>query len=291
MSFPSNTFSHFSSVFLLIISLLCVCSCEDSVKLNLPVSEEKLVVNGWITNQNKSHEIVLNQTVSFNSSNVYPVVSDAVVYLTDRLSFRYDFIEIGSTGIYKSDSLNLIGKQGEAYTLHIVLKNGKEYESNREVLHQLPELKILSSDFFFDAGLPIVDPDAKKFFLQGQIQDLPNIKNYYRWKISVNGKERNSPKDLFLFDDKFTDGILFNIKAINVTMENGDQVALQHASLTEQAYRYFEQLSDQLSSGIIPNAPPSIVLGNIKNINDSTEIVLGYFGASAVSTSQIEIIL
>jgi hypothetical protein len=283
--------SLIGSAFFLTISLLYVCSCEDPVILNLPVSKEKLVVNGWITNQNKSHEIVLNQTVSFNSSNVYPAVSGSAVYITDRLSFRYDFIEIGNTGIYKSDSLNLIGKQGEAYTLHIVLSNGKEYESIREVLHQLPELKELSSDFFFDAGLPIDNPDAKKFFLQGQIQDLPNIRNYYRWKISVNGEERNSPKDLFLFDDKFTDGILFNIKAINVTMKIGDQVTLQHASLTEKGYKYFEQLSDQLSSGIIPNAPPSIILGNIKNIKDSTEIVLGYFGASAVSVSQIDIIL
>jgi len=290
MNCENNKYSPAASTIFLIVSLFYISSCEDPVTLNLPVSEEKLVVNGWVTNENKSHEIILNQTVSFNSSNIYPTESGAVVYVTDSLSFRYDFIEIGSTGVYKSDSLILIGKQGDSYTLHIVLSNGKEYKSNREVLHQLPELKELSFDFFFDAGLPIDNPDAKKFFLEAQIQDLPNIKNYYRWKISVNGEERNRPEDLFLFDDKFTDGILFNIRAINVNMKLGDQVTLKHASLTEAGYKYFEQLSDQLSSGIIPNAPPSIVLGNIKNVNDSTEIVLGYFGASAVSISQIEII-
>lgn len=274
-----------------IIAGISFLSCEDTVVLDLPNGNDKLVVNGWITNENKVHKITLHKTVRFNSINDFPPVSGAEIYITDRLSFRYDFLEIGSSGVYASDSLLLIGKQGEAYTLHIKLENGSEYISKREVLNQLPELSDLSTDFFFDPGVSIDDNEARKYYLIGQVNDIPNINNYYRWKINVNGIDRNGPDDIFLFDDKFSDGLLFEIEAINVTMQIGDIVELQHMSMTESAYKYYEQLSEQLSSGIIPNTPPAIIFGNIENINDSTEVVLGYFGASAISNSNLIISL
>lgn len=272
---------------ILIIVISCITSCEDPVILNLPTGDEKLVVDGWMTTENKPYSIEIYKTIGFNNQSSYPPENNAEVYVTDRLSFRYDFDEVGQTGVYESDPLELIGKQGEAYILHITLSDGSMYESKREVLHPLSELSNVSSNFFFDPGLPVEDPEAKQYFVQGLVRDIPNVKNFYRWKITVNDILRNKPEELLLFDDKFTDGVNFNIRANNITMEANDRVILEHRSLTEDAYNYFQQLSAQLSTGLVPNTPPAIIFGNVRNINDSTEIVLGYFGASSVSQANL----
>jgi len=273
--------------YLMIAISLMVLSCEDPVILDLPVGEEKLVVNGWITNEKIPYSIQLYKTIGFNDQSDFPPVSNAEVYITDRLSFRYDFVEIDQSGFYQSDTSSLQGKQGEAYILHIELEDGTIYQSEREVLNPLSEISNVSSDFFFDPGLSVDDIDAKIYFVQALINDISNVNNYYRWKITVNGILRNKPEELLLFDDKFTDGATFRIRASNVTMELNDVVVLEHRSLTQSAFVYFQQISSQLSSGLVPNTPPAIIFGNIINVSDSTEVVLGYFGASAVSKFEL----
>lgn len=279
--------NHIFFINLLIFLSLLVLSCEDPVVLNLPKGEEKLVVDGWVTNENIPHLIALFKTINFNSQNNYPPESNATVYITDKFSFRYDFIEVDQSGIYKSDTSLFKGKEGEAYILHIILADGSTYKSKSEVLHPLSEITNVSYDFFFNPILPIDDINAKRYFVQAFINDIANVNNFYRWKITVNNVLRNKPEDLLLFDDKFTDGITFRVRANTIIMKKNDVVILEHRSLTKNAFNYFQQISVQLSSGLIPNTLPVIILGNIKNVNDSTEIVLGYFGASAISKSHL----
>ncbi len=273
----------------LAIVISITLSCEEEVNLKLPVGDEKLVVDGWITNEKKPYAIRLYRTIGFSNADDYPPVNEAEVFITDRLSIRHDFIENGITGIYKSDTALFVGKQGEAYVLNIILKDGTTYQSRREALNPLSEILNIRTNFFIEAGLPVNDPKSRKYFIEAFVNDIQNVRNYYRWKIYVNGELRNTPNELFLFDDKFFDGVIFRVSANKITMEENDVVVLEHRSLTANAYSYFEQLEAQLSSGIIPNTPPAIVFSNIRNVADSTELVLGYFGASAVSQTEIVI--
>jgi hypothetical protein len=59
-------------------------------------------------------------------------------------------------------------------------------------------------------------------------------------------------------------------------------------SLTEAAYTYWNNLRKNNSEVTdIFGKQPAIVNGNIYNVNDSLELVLGYFGVSAVTIKRI----
>jgi hypothetical protein len=60
-------------------------------------------------------------------------------------------------------------------------------------------------------------------------------------------------------------------------------ILIKQYSLTQQAYDYWENVKEQLEgAGSIFSPPPSQIIGNVYNIDDDTELVLGYFQVSAV---------
>ena len=63
---------------------------------------------------------------------------------------------------------------------------------------------------------------------------------------------------------------------------------MQQTSLTEDAYRFWDQLQKTTQNlGGLFDPLPSQVKGNIVNENNSEEIVLGYFSGGTVETKRI----
>lgn len=64
----------------------------------------------------------------------------------------------------------------------------------------------------------------------------------------------------------------------------------QHA-ITEEAYNFFQAIEQQSgSTGTIFDPPPSEIKGNIYNVNDPNEQVIGIFDASSVAVKEITIL-
>lgn len=64
----------------------------------------------------------------------------------------------------------------------------------------------------------------------------------------------------------------------------------QHA-ITQEAHYFFRVIEQQKgSTGTVFDPPPSEIKGNIFNIKDEHEQVIGFFDASAVSTMEITIL-
>ena len=104
----------------------------------------------------------------------------------------------------------------------------------------------------------------------------------------VNNELRNSPEELVLFDDQFTNGNSFKYDAGNVLFTQGDEVFFQHMSLSIGAYGYYKNIRDQISNSTLsPRVIPGIIEGNMTNQNDPDELVLGYFGASEISNISV----
>ncbi len=102
-------------------------SCLDSYTLNTEGYDNLLVVDGLITDENKSHNITLTRYTSDIDEDL-PFETGAMVYVTDSNGVMYYFQE-NSSGIYSSDSTDLIVKEGDKYTLHIQTEDGVTYES------------------------------------------------------------------------------------------------------------------------------------------------------------------
>jgi len=264
--------------------------CEDSINLDLPVGSARVVISGWITNMEESHTVSVSRIVGFNDQTTNPGISGAEVYVLDRFSNRFDFTETNVTGIYKSNANELIGVTGNAYVLHVNIQGGSQYVSSWEVLNAVSELDTVFFDTSFDPQLPLTDPNAKIYLTKGSIRDIPNVRNFYRWKMYINDTLKNKPEEIVIFDDKFTNGNIFETKVTDVFLKSGDKLKLEQWSLTQQAYDYYSLLISQISSDQIgPNTPPSVLKGNILCLDNKDELVLGYFGASEITVKYAEV--
>ena len=62
-------------------------------------------------------------------------------------------------------------------------------------------------------------------------------------------------------------------------------VEIRQSSLTPDAYRYFKLLENQTqNTGSLADTPPSPLVGNVRNLGDEHENVVGYFTASATAS-------
>ncbi|MCP9766675.1 DUF4249 domain-containing protein [Lacihabitans sp. LS3-19] len=115
---------------------------------------------------------------------------------------------------------------------------------------------------------------------------LPSI-NYFDyfceslcWDIFLGSK-------IDIFSDLYTDGKTQYDKLvaqIPLYQSNPCLVVVQQYSMNPNAYRYLKLIEDQsVNTGTLADTPPAPIKGNVRNVNNESEIVLGYFGVSAVS--------
>ena len=93
--------------------------------------------------------------------------------------------------------------------------------------------------------------------------------------------------ELNLLDDRFSNGGLIRaqrVAQIPLYSKEHCLVEIRQSSLTRKAYNYFKHFSDQTqNTGGLADAPPAALVGNVRNITQPGEPVIGYFTASSVS--------
>ena len=96
--------------------------------------------------------------------------------------------------------------------------------------------------------------------------------------------------DLVLFDDQFNNGSLIKglrVAQVPVYSKEHCLVEIRQSSLTATAYSYFKKLNEQTQkTGGVADTPASIPAGNVRNQTNQTEVVAGYFTASAVASQR-----
>ena len=94
---------------------------------------------------------------------------------------------------------------------------------------------------------------------------------------------------LSLFADRFTDGqpqVGRLVAQIPVYQKDPAQLDIEQLSLTAGAYRYYKLFADQTqNTGTLADTPPAPTAGNVRNLNDDGENVVGYFSASSVAVN------
>ncbi|HLL97180.1 MAG TPA: DUF4249 family protein [Spirosoma sp.] len=92
---------------------------------------------------------------------------------------------------------------------------------------------------------------------------------------------------LDVFDDQFTNGGLIakrKVGAIPFYQHSPCLVELRQGSLTKDAFRYYKLFQDQTqNTGGLADTPPTALIGNVHNVANPGEAVIGYFTASGIS--------
>ena len=262
-----------------------VSACEESVNLDLPKGTPRVVIGGWISDEAVPYRITVSQTIGFNDQETDPAIQARNVYVTDNFSNRYDFEHTQEQGVYESDPLDFVGVVGRRYTLHVIFFDETRFQSTTETLQKVSQLDTIFFEPSFDPEFVIDDPRASIFLIRGRIDDIPNVENYYQWKVYVNDTLRSRPEELIIFNDKFTDGNFFETRITNLFLKQKDTVRIEHSSISEQAFDFYSLLISQTQSNRVgPGSLPTPVVGNMGNVTNPQEMVLGYFGASQIQT-------
>ncbi|HEV7348685.1 DUF4249 domain-containing protein [Telluribacter sp.] len=136
----------------------------------------------------------------------------------------------------------------------------------------------LGNDLFEDCFYP-----PSTYFSGGLMPDW-----VYDYKCRTKCWAIFSSVELNLFADGYTDGgPILNRKVARIPFfqHGGCLVELRQSSLTPSAYRFYKDLEDQTqNSGGVADPPPTASIGNVKNVSNSRELVVGFFTASAVTT-------
>ena len=283
-----------SLIFSLYLAMMC-SGCIDPYETIVEEGEQRLVVQGEITSADGPYQVVLSYSGNYSKlvDGVTEFISDAYVCIHDDHGNCSELFE-DTRGIYKTLDNGFKGEIGHSYYVEIILPNGKRYLSEPELMIRPPEISRIYAEYHEETDL---DPEG--FYVYVDVEDPSDQVNFYKWETvswylySWDPCWRRVP-DFSPFNiesDKNINGNKIARQLVKIVPYNGRLpyvVTTYQLGLSEPAYNFLKNLNDQINlTGSIFDPPPTFIWGNIKNVEDPDEIVLGYF--IAAGTTNIEI--
>ena len=108
--------------------ILLFSACTERIEIDLNTGENnRLVVEGGITNETKIHTIKLTRSSNYFYNEVQPIELEANVSISDDVN-TFVLNDTDNDGIYETQA-NVTGIPGKEYTLNIELKDGSQYSA------------------------------------------------------------------------------------------------------------------------------------------------------------------
>jgi len=296
--------------------VLFFTSCIDEIQLDTDGGEARIVIEGAITTKAPPYTVRVRQTGQFarGAAAVQYPVNGASVRLFDNAGNSEVLVE-SKDGEYQSSATGMQGEVGKNYHIEVTLPDGTVYASRSERINPVPEIDSLSfeetlRETVTPAGNTLETPVVELFVHTDLSSKEPT---FLRWRAfgeyefvessqlvgfppgpkSCYVKENIDFDQVFIFSNENTDGN-FSLQQKLVEERIDDRFGFKYSfyveqySITENAYRFWEAVEREFNrSGDLFEPPPALIQGNMINKNDPTEIVLGYFSASAVSDDRI----
>jgi hypothetical protein len=278
----------------LILLLILFFSCQTEIDVKVPEYYDKLVVEGYIENDEypvvslyRSAPYFSKMSLEYLMNNI--LVRDAKVFITssegeEQELFINNFLQPSFEYplFYAYTTKNLVGKLNTSYTLRIEWDD-KVYSSETKILNTFD----LDSAFFVPRfGHTEIDSVAN---LRIAMKDNGKSGNYYQFKVKIHCKEFYDRLWITTipaaFDDSPFKGQSFNYEIIRgapstVFMPDmtdkerrrymrgnyriGDTVYMKYALLDESSYLFWQSASDDLTFGQNPFMSPMPIISNIR---------------------------
>ncbi len=300
------------------VGLFCIFlqSCIYEYNPELSKYNDLLVVYGMITNAKGPHEINLTRTTTVYGNKSQPE-TNANVTITDDKGNSIKLIEKGKGNYFTPD--NFVGIIGDSYKISITISNGKHYESDFVKMVDVPQIKDVTTEYQTKMDSK-TGAELKGYQFYIDVDGSAGAQKYYRWEMEEtweismpyninfywNGDtlvEKTFPKRCWRHA-KVNEIIIANtldyqsntIKKLplNYTTTETERLSIKYRlwvnqyALSEKSYLYWKgQVENSQQQGSLYDKQPYQVIGNIKCIDNPSEIVLGIFEASAISSKQV----
>lgn len=261
--------------YLFILSVLLLqTSCEDIIDLELNNAEPKLVVEAsinWIKGTSGNEQLIkLSLTAPYFDS-IIPPATGALVSITDEANIIYNFVEEGTTGIYRNQGF--VPRLNNTYSLSITYND--EVFFAKETLKSVVPIDYVGQTI--TGGFSGEDTELKAYYT-----DPVDERNFYFFEFS---NTISSVPSLAVYEDQFNNGNQIFGFYSDEDLEVGDKVTIRNHGISERFYNYmFILLQQNSNDGGGPfETKPTTVKGNCVNQTNPENYPLGYFRLSEVS--------
>ncbi|MGE0088023.1 MAG: DUF4249 domain-containing protein [Bacteroidales bacterium] len=298
--------------------ILVFAGCKDEVFLQNTNNEPKLVVDGFITNESEPCIIELSITNEINEIKKIPYTG-CIITLYENTGISEILIEI-APGIYSASQDGINGTIGKSYKITIKTPDEKEYFTEFQEMKEPVEIDsvyaelssvdlkeypfILPGYQFYTTSMEATDKES--YFLWKMIEtyqytadyqpvDIINststvadyLKLYRCWKTE-SVKYFYTGTTASLTTPKIIHQPLHFVGTETNRLQERYSLLLKQYSIDSKTYDFWKCLNEQVTSeNILFSTQPYNVVGNVKNLNNSNEIVLGNFTVASVTHKRI----
>ena len=257
----------------------------------------------------RPHQLKLYYADSQTAKEGRPI-ENATIFLVAADGTKEAYTEM-QEGMYQLEGKQIKGETDKEYFLEIKLPNGKEYRSR---LAEMPRLikgdstyigfgfiekllttgviaKISFLEVFIDTPLP---QDGQDYWLKWDVTTL------FSFPVKICNVLKPPPKMCYISGtidpqevilhngERFNASRLDKLKVsqkrlvpVDFEYRGRHYFLVNQQSITQDAHDYWDKINRVANqTGSIFDAPPAGIPGNIYNINDEKEVVLGYFELS-----------
>jgi len=306
-------------VFLFGFVLLLFNSCKEKIWPELDKYEDVLVVDGMITNKPGPYTIRLSISAPLDSAEFIPYPNCQLLILDDIGNIEH--LTETNPGVYRTTPDGFQGTIGRKYQLQITAPNRNTYESTFEELkapvgidsvygvieyrqdenfaydlvgYQFyldTEMAEQDSNFFLwraDATYHYQSDFTIRWYYDGTLNwfhgpdSLYNCWKSYRISRIYTGSTQslNAPKiDKYMLHYVSTETRQLSVKY---------SLSVRQFTISKEAYEFWNRIEQQSSDQeSLYATQPFQISGNVFNVNDISEPVLGYFMVAGISEKRI----
>lgn len=269
-----------------VFSLLLFHGCNDSLDLNIPEPDDKIVIDGWIENGTFARVLLTKNMAYFSSIDSASiralVLSRARVCLTDGKDTEILILRRNDAYFppYIFEGNEIVGMTGKTYTL-IASYGGKTATASTTIPAPLP----LDTIYF----VPNQENDSAGS-LYVEFHDPAEMKNYYRllfMREGIDSRFKSIP--IQALDDRFFSGANFGFSFtpagtsyINAPEDDffnfGDTVDIKFCTMDKAQFDFWSGYQNEVMNATNPFA--SSLVGIQSNVQGTG---LGNFGGFGVS--------
>ncbi|MDN3205311.1 DUF4249 family protein [Algoriphagus sediminis] len=305
----------------LLVVFLLFESCVDQIEFPLNLGNERLIVAGQLNDWNETQYVYLSETTSADRE---PILTDGYFTINDLprpvrgaqvsvksstgQNWSYQEIEPGTYALEGFPG----PESGVEYYVEILAK-GRVYKSSPEVMPEVIGEDEIS--YTFDRGELNNQPEIPFISIRSDVT-LPeqtggyflrwDVEEVYYWNLTFFPNPFNTPPpDCYVFGFADPERItLLNGDLLNRPGGTSSQILaerridqsflsrhyfnVRQISTSQESYEYRRKVRELVNnSGSVFDAPPAPVQGNLRNINDEEEVVLGYFEVAKVDVTRI----
>ncbi len=299
--------------------MLSITSCIEHYWPEIDKYDNLVVVDGGINDQPGPYTIKLSLSSPIDTAIFKPYTNCEVVFLDDEGAIE-TLIEM-EPGIYRTNENGIQGIAGKKYKLRIHTPDEDIYESDYEQLlssEKIDEVYGIIENRQVEGY--IHDLEGYQFYVDTELAKSDT--NYYLWRLEATYHYQSDFTIRWIFDGElnwsYNPDTLFNcwstyfvddfftmstaelqipkIEAFPLHYVNTQtrQLSVKYSLLVRQytmnkeAFEFWDALRKQNESqGSLYSSQPYQVRGNVYNINNESEPVLGYFMVAGLDEKRI----